>query len=115
MELRLRGKSTAQSRGTPIYYADLTIRDGMTLEEALTQAQQTHQQCEAMGYNQADLDFVARAGLGNGAFEDDPEEAHEIIEEFYPDADRSSSSTDTQKKPSLNEKLAEMTGGSEAS
>src|SRR5690554_1271987 len=115
LELRLRGKSTAQSRGTPIYYADLTIRDGMTLEEALAQAQQTHQQREAMGYNQADLYFVARAGLGNGAFEDDPEEVHEIIEEFYPDGNRSSSSTDTSKKPSLNEKLAEMSGSPEAS
>lgn len=114
LELRLRGKSTAQSRGTPIYYADLTIRDGMTLEEALIQAQATHQQREAMGYNQADLDFVARAGLGNGAFEDDPEEAHEIIEEFYSYQDRSNTPTDTPKKPSLNEKLAKMTGSPEA-
>lgn len=112
LELRLRGKSTAQSRGTPIYYADLTIRDGMTLEEALNQAHQTHQQREAMGYNQTDLDFVARAGLSNGAFEDDPDETHEIIEEFYPDQDRLSTPTDTSEKPSLNEKLAKMTGNS---
>lgn len=115
LELRLRGKSTAQSRGTPIYYADLTIRDGMTLEEALNQAHQTHQQREAMGYNQTDLDFVARAGLSNGAFEDDPDETHEIVEEFYPDQDRLSTPTDTSEKPSLNEKLAKMTGSPEAS
>lgn len=33
LELRLRGKSTAQSHRTPIYYVDLTIRPGMSLAE----------------------------------------------------------------------------------
>jgi hypothetical protein len=28
LELRLRGKSTRQSRGTPIYYVDITLREG---------------------------------------------------------------------------------------
>lgn len=107
LELRLRGKSTAQSRGTPIYYVDLTIRDGMTLEGALTQAQQTYVQREAMAYNQQALDAVARAGLGNGAFEEDLNEAQDVIEEFYPDSPVKT--TDPAGKPSLNEKLAQMT------
>ncbi len=85
LALRLRGKSTAQSLGTPIYYVDLTIRDGMTLEEALTQAQQTFMQRETMAYNQQVLDAVARAGLGNGVFEEDLDEARDVIGEFYPD------------------------------
>ena len=33
LELRLRGKSTTQSHRSAIYYADLTIREGMSLEE----------------------------------------------------------------------------------
>lgn len=107
LELRLRGKSTAQSRGTPIYYVDLTIRDGMTLEEALTQAQQTYTQREALAYNQQALDAVARAGLGNGAFEDDPEETRDVIEAFY--SDHSAKTAEPTEKPSLSEKLTKMT------
>lgn len=84
LELRLRGKSTTLSRGTPIYYVDLTLREGMGFEEALTQARQTFAQREAMAYNQQALDAVARAGFANGAFEDSPDEALEVIDEFYP-------------------------------
>lgn len=112
LELRLRGKTTTQSRGTPIYYVDLTIRDGLTLEEALTQAQQTYTQRETLAYNQEALDAVARAGLSNGAFEDDTEEAHEIIEEFYPvPADTPVNRAD---KPTLNEKLEKIAANSDA-
>ena len=107
LELRLRGKSTAQSRGTPIYYVDLTIRDGMTLDEALSQAQQTHARRETYAYNQQALDVVARAGFGNGAFEDGPDEAVDVIEEFFPD--RFGESGAPTVKPSLTAKLAKMT------
>ncbi len=107
LELRLRGKSTAQSRGTPIYYVDLTIRDGLTLEEVLTQAQQTYLQREAMAYTQQALDAVARAGLGNGAFEEDLDEAQDVIEEFFPGSPVKT--IETAGKSSLNEKLARMT------
>lgn len=107
LELRLRGKSTAQSRGTPIYYVDLTTRDGLRLEEALTQAQQTYVQREAMAYNQQALDVVARAGLGNGTFEEDLDEVQGVIEEFYPDSHVKT--TEPAGKTSLNEKLARMT------
>lgn len=113
LELRLRGKSTAQSRGTPIYYADLTMREGMSLAEALSQAQQIHAQRQAMGYDQAALDAAARAGLGNGAFEDDSDEAQEVIETFYPDAP--AKAPPSNSKPSLDERLASrMTAAAEA-
>lgn len=111
LELRLRGKSTAQSRGTPIYYADLTAREGMTLEEALTQAQQTHGQRETMRYNQAALDDAARVGMGNGAFEDDPDEVQEVLDEFYPD--QTAQAPVPTDKPSLNEKLETLAAGPE--
>lgn len=112
LELRLRGKSTAQSRGTPIYYVDLTIRDGITLEEALTQAQQTYLQREAMAYNQQALDAVARAGLGNGAFEGCTEETHEIIEEFYPAP--ADTSVNQEVKATLNDKLEKIAANLDA-
>src|SRR5699024_566117 len=78
LELRLRGKSTALSRGTPIYYVDLTIRDGLTLEEALAQARETNQRRQALGYNQEALDKAAQVGFANGSFEDDVEESLNI-------------------------------------
>lgn len=112
LELRLRGKSTTQSRGTPIYYADLTIREGMTLDEALAQAQQTHARREALAYNQQALDAVARAGFGNGAFEDDPDEALDVMEEFYPD--RLAETAKPMQKPSLNAKLERIAAEAEA-
>ncbi len=106
LELRLRGKSTTLSRGTAIYYADLTIREGMTLDEALAQAQQTHARREALAYNQQTLDAVARAGFGNGAFEDEPDEALDIVDEFFPG--RSVDVPRSTEKPSLRSKLNEM-------
>lgn len=112
LELRLRGKSTAQSRGTPIYYVDLTVREGIPLEEALTQAQQIHVRREALAYNQQALDAVARAGFGNGMFEDDPEEALNMIEEFFPD--RPGEAARPSEKPSLNAKLEKIAASKEA-
>ncbi|MGG4774563.1 hydrolase or metal-binding protein [Paenalcaligenes sp. Me52] len=108
LELRLRGKSTAQSRGTPIYYVDLTIREVMTLEEALTQAQQTHAQRKAMGFDQQALDAIARTGFANGAFEDSVDEATEVVEEFY--SDQNPYADSMQSKPSLTDKLTQLTG-----
>lgn len=32
LELRLRGKSTRQSHGTPIFYVDITVHNGLSLE-----------------------------------------------------------------------------------
>lgn len=86
LELRLRGKSTAQSFGTPIYYVDLTVRTGMTLVEALAQARELHQQRSASGFDQRALDEAAGAGLSRGAFEDSIEEGAAVVDEFYPPA-----------------------------
>ena len=40
LELRLRGKSTRQSHGTPIFYVDITVRSGLSMQEALLEAKQ---------------------------------------------------------------------------
>ncbi|WP_027329958.1 hypothetical protein [Marinimicrobium agarilyticum] len=85
LELRLRGKSTTQSHRAPIYYVDLGIREGLTLEQAIEQARQTHQARAASGYDQDALDQAARTALLNSEFEEDDEETPVILEEFYPE------------------------------
>ncbi|WP_299198020.1 hydrolase or metal-binding protein [uncultured Amphritea sp.] len=84
LELRLRGKSTRQSHGTPIYYVDITLRDGMDLEEALARSQQMALDRHEVGFNQQALDQAARSGFANGDFEEQEEDAAAIVEEFYP-------------------------------
>ncbi|SEF89377.1 recombination directionality factor [Marinobacterium lutimaris] len=84
LELRLRGKSTRQSRGAPIYYVDLTLRDGMSLPETLAEALAIEEAWNNAGLDQAELDQAARQGFANGAFEDQEEDSIDIVEEFYP-------------------------------
>jgi hypothetical protein len=84
LELKLRGKSTTQSYRSAIYYVDLGVRSGGTLEAAITEARELDTRRKAAGFNQAALDAAARAGFGNGAFEDSIEESVAVAEEFYP-------------------------------
>jgi hypothetical protein len=83
LELKLRGKTTAQSFGTPIFYADLVVRGGLSLGEALTQATSLRSERQASGYDQAALDQAAKEGFTQGAFEDSIEEGGTVMEEFY--------------------------------
>ncbi|OMR52458.1 phage capsid protein [Burkholderia pseudomallei] len=124
LELRLRGKSTTQSYRAPIYYVDLTVRSGSTLEEALTQAHELDARRKLAGFDQAALDDAARLGFANGAFEDSPEERAAVAEEFYPAAEAvqsngnpMSSDPGSAAKSSLREKLdrqAAFLGGAAA-
>ena len=85
LELKLRGKSTTQSHRSAIYYADLVVRSGMSLNAAIEQAHALAAERLAAGFNQTALDGAARLGFANGSFEDAPDEAAEIVQEFYPD------------------------------
>ncbi|PQA79543.1 hypothetical protein [Rhodoferax sp. TS-BS-61-7] len=87
MELKLRGKSTAQSHRAPIYYVDLTIRVGMGMAEAVTEARRLDEARQAAGIDQSGLDEAARLGFAAGAFEESAEEGGAVLEEFYPPAD----------------------------
>jgi hypothetical protein len=84
LELKLRGKSTTQSYRSAIYYVDLGVRSGSTLEAAITEARELDARRRAAGFDQAALDAAARAGFSNGAFEDSIEESAAVAEEFYP-------------------------------
>ncbi|MBI1626683.1 recombination directionality factor [Comamonas suwonensis] len=85
LELKLRGKSTTQSHRSAIYYADLIVRSGLSLNAAIGQARELTVQRKTAGFDQTALDEAARQGFANGNFEDAPDEAAEIVEEFYPE------------------------------
>ncbi|WP_374499715.1 hydrolase or metal-binding protein [Pseudoxanthomonas sp.] len=86
LELKLRGKSTAMSHRTAIYYVDLVVRTGMTLEQAIAEAQVKDAQRKDSGFDQDALDEAARRGFANGAFEELDEDVPAVAEEFYPEA-----------------------------
>lgn len=94
LELKLRGKLTTQSYRSAIYYVDLGVRSGSTLEQALIEAKELDARRRAAGFDQAALDAAARAGFANGAFEDSPDETAAVAEEFYPDTAGQSESGD---------------------
>lgn len=85
LELKLRGKSTTMSFRSAIYYVDLVVRSGLTLEQAIAQAREVNQSRRNAGFDQEALDEAARRGFANGAFEDLAEDVPAVVEEFYPD------------------------------
>lgn len=102
LQLILRGKSTAQSYRTPIYYVDLTLRDNISLQEAITQARQMDEQAKGAGFYQEALDHVARVGFAQGfaGFDMDlgnmqDEDNLDVIEEFYSEEAVEVGNTDT--------------------
>lgn len=124
LELKLRGKSTTQSYRSAIYYVDLSVRAGSTLEEALGQARELDARRKSAGFNQAALDAAARLGFANGAFEDSAEEQAAVAEEFYPSSEPTKSNseappteTESAARSTLRDKLerqAVLLGGAAA-
>ena len=114
LELKLRGKSTTQSHRTPIFYVDLVIRSGMTLEQAITEARRLDGERKQAGFDQAALDEAARQGFANGAFEDLEEDVSAVVEEFFPlSADAVDTPAPTPPRPlrlagRLNDKVAQL-------
>jgi len=98
LELRLRGKSPTQAHHNPIYYVDLTIREGTTLESAITTAKQINRRRLRAGYDQEALNQAARRGFANGGFEDSGEEIPAIVEEFFTST-TSEKQVQNKKKP----------------
>ena len=82
LQLILRGKSTTQSYRQQVYYVDLTLREGISLNEAIIQAKQIDEQSKQAGFYQEALDFTARKGFANGRMEVDIEEGLEVVKEF---------------------------------
>lgn len=111
LQLTLRGKSTTQSYRTPVYYVDLTLRDGVNLQQAIQTAKEIDQQCKATGFNQTALDQMARQGFSNARFEVNSEEGLGLVEEYYTDenseielgsSEQLQPDSKTKSKPKLN-------------
>ena len=83
LQLTLRGKSTTQSYRQPVYYVDLTLREGVSLNDAIVQAKQIDEQSKQAGFYQEAVDFVARQGFANARMGIDIEEGLGVMEEFY--------------------------------
>ncbi|CAD6557056.1 recombination directionality factor [Paraburkholderia metrosideri] len=117
LELKLRGKSTTQSYRSAIYYVDLGMSGGATLEETITQARELDARRKAAGFDQSALDAAARTGFANGAFEESPEDGAAVAEEFYPEGEPDGSSGKAQTaqgqtgndRPTLRDKLDRKT------
>jgi len=87
LQLKLRAKSTTQSHRTPVYYVDLCLRDGVSLEEAVAQARTEAEREVAAGVDVLALERAAWLALSNGTFEESEEEAPALVEEFYPESE----------------------------
>jgi len=92
--LKLRAKSTTQSHRAPVYYVDLCLRDGVSLEDAVAQAKAAAGQHEDAGVDIAALELAARNALANGSFEEGEEEVPAIVEEFYSELNAAGSGED---------------------
>ena len=108
LQLTLRGKSTTQSYRTPVYYVDLTLREGTSLHDGIQIAKEIDQQSRQGGFNQSALDQIARQGYGNARFEVNSEEGVDLVEEFYvkeiPDVEHSQPDLKTKAKPKFHQK-----------
>lgn len=107
LELKLRGKSTTMSHRSAIFYVDLVIRTGFTLEQAIAESIQRAEARKAAGMDQEALDEVARQGFANGAFEDLAEDVPEVVEEFFPNLNDVESERRERPAPDLNRRLQE--------
>ena len=96
LQLILRGKSTTQSYRTPVYYVDLTLKDGVNLQQAIQMAQEIDQQSKQAGFNQTALDQTARQGFANAQFEVNAEEGLDLVEEFYMDENQEADTAQVQ-------------------
>lgn len=121
LQLRLRGKSTTQSHRSAIYYVDLTVRDEVSIEDAIVEAHQINEHRKECGYDQTALDDAARLGFGNAAFEFSEDEILDIVEEYFPETEggstehvvvtASSVRSATAIRPSLRDKLDRKAAG----
>lgn len=106
LQLTLRGKSTTQSYRQPVYYVDLTLKEGVSLQEAIQTAKEIDQKSKLYGFNQTALDQMAQLGYGNARFEVGmEEELDNIFEEFYSETVTESEhvQSDSKTKPKFNQ------------
>ena len=105
LQLTLRGKSTTQSYRTPVYYVDLTLREGIHLQDAIHTAKEIDQKSKLCGFNQHALDQAALQGYVNSQFEVNVEEGLDLVDEFYTDGLVESEQMKPESKPKVKAKF----------
>lgn len=78
LQLKLKGKSKTQSHRTTIYHVDITLHDGVNLQEAVVSAKQIDGYSKAAGFHQEALDHMARQSYKNATFDVSREEHLEM-------------------------------------
>lgn len=118
LALRLRAKSTTLSHRTPVYYVDLTLREGQSLSDAVIFAREQAELDRTAGIDIARLEQSAHQALANASFEDSEEDAGAIVEEFYPSpaeppetAPEPDLSTEPTQAESTQARQAQVVGG----
>ena len=72
---------------------DLTLRDDVTLKQAVQDAGVIDRELSEHGFDQAALEAAAKLGYVNSSFGVDSEDEVEMVDEFYPvETDKVSSS-----------------------
>ena len=71
---------------------DLTLRDGVTLKDAVQHAGAIDRELSEHGFDQAALEEAAKQGYVNSCFEVDSDGLLDVAEEFYPIETEDSSS-----------------------
>jgi hypothetical protein len=89
---------------------DLTLRDGVHLQEAIQTAKEIDQKCKLCGFNQEALDQMARQGYGNARFEVNSEEGLDLVEEFYTHEVVESEQTQAESKARTKSKFTQSKG-----
>ena len=88
--LKMRAKSTTQSFRRPIYYADLVVRPGATLFQAIEAGKEYQKKLLDAGLDQENMEAAMLAGIANGDFADEIEDVDEWMgdEEFVAQVDQ---------------------------
>lgn len=107
LELKLRGKSTTMSYRAPIYYVDLVLRTGFTLETAIAEARERARRRSEAGIDLVAMEAAAWAGFANDAFEDLEEDVPAVVEEFFPDDEKIATPTKGGASKTLSRRLEE--------
>lgn len=99
-----------------IYYVDLDVRSGVTLEDAVTEARRLAESRRASGLGQTVLDEAARRGFASAAFEELDEDVPVVVEEFFTPqgTTEAESATGINRPASLRSRLEAKAFGLEA-
>ena len=107
MLLQMESKTSTQSYREPFQFADLVVRPGMTLLQAIKVAADYQDAMAAAGLSLEGMEDALRAGLANGDFADEIEDIDEFLsdEDLIAAAGLGSHATGLRGLDSLNDKL----------